>query len=271
MRITSLGSGSRGNALLLESQDTRVIVDAGYSARMMEFRLADAGVAPESVEALLVTHEHTDHSRGAAACADKWGWRLLATAGTLGGCQALPERPTEELPSSGTVSIGAFHFETVPTSHDADDPVAVIATARNSGARTAVVYDLGIVTDAVRAALASVDILIIESNHDPEMLRNGPYPVVLQRRIAGRHGHLSNPAAARAACESAHRSMSHVILAHLSQMNNRPAVALRTMTAALARTCFRGTITALEQDRVSLTFSPKHATRPVPLQLGLSL
>jgi phosphoribosyl 1,2-cyclic phosphodiesterase len=238
---------------------------------MMELRLADAGVAPESVEAVIVTHEHTDHARGAAVCADKWGWRFLATSGTISGCFDLPEKEPEVLPSIGTFRIGAFDFETVPTSHDADDPVAVVVTARSSGARAAVVYDLGAITDGVRRAIASVDILVIESNHDPEMLRNGPYPVVVQRRIASRHGHLSNYAAARAASDCAHRSMSHVILAHLSQQNNTPGLATRTMARALARTNFRGMITALEQDRVSLTFSPRHATRPVPLQLALAL
>jgi phosphoribosyl 1,2-cyclic phosphodiesterase len=144
-------------------------------------------------------------------------------------------------------------------------------TARSTGARAAVVYDLGAVTDAVRRAIAGVDMLAIESNHDPEMLRNGPYPRVLQRRITSRHGHLSNYAAARAAADCAHRSMSHVILAHLSQKNNTPSLATRTMASVLARTSFRGMITALEQDRVSLTFSPRHATRPVPLQLALAL
>jgi phosphoribosyl 1,2-cyclic phosphodiesterase len=271
LRITALGSVSSGNSLLLESSDTRVLLDAGYSPRMMELRLADAGVGPESIEALIVTHEHTDHARGAAACADKWGWRLLATTGTLSGCLELPERSAEPLPSAGTFAIGAFHFETVPTSHDADEPVAVVVTARSTGARAAVVYDLGAVTDAVRQAIASVDMLVIESNHDPEMLRNGPYPRVLQRRIASRHGHLSNYAAARATSDCAHRSMSHVVLAHLSQTNNTPSLATRTMASALARTSFRGMITALEQDRVSLTFSPRHTTRPVPLQLALAL
>jgi phosphoribosyl 1,2-cyclic phosphodiesterase len=271
LRITALGSGSRGNSLLLESGDTRVLLDAGYSPRMTELRLANAGVAPESIEALIVTHEHTDHARGAAGCADKWGWRLLATTGTLSECFQLPERTPETLPSFGMFSIGAFHFQTVPISHDADEPVAVVVTARGSGARAAVVYDLGAVTDGVRQAIAEVDILVIESNHDPEMLRNGPYPAVLQRRIASRHGHLSNYAAARAAADCAHRSMSHVVLAHLSQKNNTPALATRTMARALARTNFRGMITALEQDRVSLTFSPRHATRPVPLQLALAL
>ena len=271
MKLCVLGSGSRGNAVLMQSGATRVLVDAGFSSRMMGKRLNSIVVDPRSIEAVIITHEHTDHSKGATACASKCGWKIYATAGTQEGCGFEPEDGAETITSGKNVEIGDISISPVAISHDATEPVAVIATGRTSGVRAGIVYDLGVMTGSLRQALDRIDILILESNHDGEMLRNGPYPAVLKRRIAGREGHLSNKAAAAAAIECAHQGMSHIVLAHLSEVNNTPRTATESMRAALRRTPFRGCVVAAFQDIPSPAISAERAAAFGPAQLSLGL
>jgi len=269
--VRVLGSGSKGNAVLIEAGDTRVVIDAGFSPRGMQKRLEAFEVAPRSIEAVIVTHEHTDHVGGVARCAKRWGWRVLTSAGTRTGCASLAAVSVETVPTSGRFNIGELEIRTIGVSHDANEPMAVIATSRGSGARAGIVYDLGVFTDRLLRALGDLDILMIEANHDVEMLRRGPYPPVLQRRIAGRYGHLSNDDSANAARECVHKGMSHVILAHLSQKNNTPRVATETVRSALSRTDFRGSLTAASQGKVSGPFVPKGTKYRGPGQLELGL
>jgi phosphoribosyl 1,2-cyclic phosphodiesterase len=162
-------------------------------------------------------------------------------------------------------------FSVAGSSPDATAAVAFVVTGQSTGVKAGIVYDLGMMTPSVHAALERVDILVIESNHDGEMLRNGPYPASLKRRIAGREGHLSNRAAAAAAVECAHRGMSQVVLAHLSETNNTPRAASENMRAALRRTPFKGSIVAAPQDLPSPTISAERATAFGPSQLSLAL
>jgi len=266
-----LGSGSGGNAVLMQSGETRILIDAGFGPRMMAKRMARISVDPRSIEAVVVTHEHIDHARGAAAGARKWGWTIHATAGTKGAWLPLSESDAQIKTAGTAFSIGEIDIVTVNTSHDATEPVAVIATGRSSGVRAAIVYDLGFMTDTVRRALEGVDILVIESNHDSAMLRNGPYPASLKRRIASREGHLSNRAAGIAAAECAHRGMSHVVLAHLSETNNTPQAATESMRDALRKTSFKGSIVASSQNRPSPTISADRHAAFGDIQLSLSL
>ncbi len=269
MRVWVLGSGSRGNAVLLECGSTRLLVDAGFAPRELAQRLATVGVAPESIQACVVTHEHTDHVKGAAAAAATWGWQLYATAGTAAGPPALLDADARTVETGAAFAVGDFDVRTVPISHDAAEPVAVIATARSTGARAAVCYDLGVATEPVRNALREMDIIVLESNHDEMMLRAGPYPPSVCNRIASRHGHLSNRAAGLLARESAHRTLRHIVLAHMSVNCNDRALALRDMGAALARTAFRGRIDAAPQDAVLGPFTPAASRRTaVAEQLG---
>ncbi len=265
-----LGSGSKGNAVLIQAGQTRILIDAGFSTHVMSKRLSSIGVDPRSIEAVIVTHEHIDHAKGAASGAKKWGWQIYATEGTKGACIGLAEADTRSIASNGKIQIGDMEVQTVATSHDAEEPIAIIASGK-TGARAAIVYDLGMMTETVARAMKEVELLIIESNHDGEMLRNGPYPLMLQRRIAGREGHLSNRAAASAAAACAHRGLAHVILAHLSEVNNTPRLANDAMQRALTRTSFKGQITIGLQDTPSRTISAARSHDFGAAQLSLAL
>ena len=271
MKVCLLGSGSRGNAVLMQSRDTRILIDAGFAPRTLAKRLAFIEVAPTSIEAVLLTHEHIDHSKGVVSGSQRWGWTVYGTAGTLEVCASPVEANVRTIASGASFEIGDFRIEVVSTSHDANEPVAFVVTGQSSGVRAGIVYDLGMMTHSLQAALDRVDILVIESNHDGEMLRNGPYPASLKRRIAGREGHLSNRAAAAAAVECAHRGMSQIVLAHLSETNNTPRTAVENMRTALKRTPFKGAIVAAPQDFPSPTISADRATAFGPPQLSLAL
>ena len=272
MRVWTLGSGSRGNAVLLECGETRVLVDAGFAPRELARRLALVGVAPESIEACVVTHEHTDHVKGAAGAARRWGWSLYATAGTVGAARELADADARTIGAGDRFSVGRLDLVAVPTSHDAAESIAVVATSRASGARAAVCYDLGAATDAVRASLRRVDVLVLESNHDEGMLWGGPYPPSVCSRIASRTGHLSNRAAAALGRDVSHRGLRHVVLAHLSENCNSHVAAVRTMTDALARSAFRGRVDVAPQHAPAGPFAPAVGSRAVlaeQLPLGL--
>ncbi len=273
MKLWVLGSGSSGNAVLIETARSRILVDAGFAPRVLKRRLAVAGVAPESIEAVVVTHEHTDHVKGVAAAARKWGWTIVSTAGTRMMCPDWSGLRSILTPRKSSVVVGDFYLETVPVSHDANEPIGVIVTSLNEGIRAGIIYDLGHVTESVSRALDKLDILVLEANHDEAMLRAGPYPPSLQRRISGHFGHLSNRAAAQTASQSIHVGLNNIVLAHLSEKNNTPRTALKTVGEALRRAGFKGRLTASSQDGVVGPFTAGTSTgvgsAPVQLALGI--
>jgi phosphoribosyl 1,2-cyclic phosphodiesterase len=250
MRMWVLGSGSRGNAVLIECGESRVLIDAGFPAGTIAKRMRAVGVAPESIEGVVITHEHFDHIRGAVKGARRFGWRLHATRGTVAAAPELLEVGTRTFESGATLSFTRLELSTVPSSHDAEDPVTIVATARDSGTRFGIAYDLGCRTPAVQRAMTGLDVLLLESNHDEGMLRTGPYPWHLKHRIASRTGHLSNRDAGAMARECAHRQLGEVVLAHLSEVNNEPALATRAMQGSLRGTTFRGRVTAAPQGEI---------------------
>ncbi|MFI5240057.1 MAG: MBL fold metallo-hydrolase, partial [Gemmatimonadales bacterium] len=217
MKVWLLGSGSRGNAVVLESGDSRLLIDAGFAASVLVERLRIADIAPESIQAVVVTHEHTDHVRGVRVLCQRFKWASYATAGTIASCRDLTDCGTTSFRAGAGLSIGDIDLLSVRSSHDAAEPVIVVATSRSSGARTGIAYDLGVATQSVTDALRDLDMLILEANHDELMLHAGPYPASVRARISGRSGHLSNGRAGQLAREVAHRDLRQIVLAHLSE------------------------------------------------------
>jgi phosphoribosyl 1,2-cyclic phosphodiesterase len=168
-----------------------------------------------------------------------------------------------------TIEFPRMSVVSTATPHDAEQSVGFVVTSRSTGARAGLFYDFGRVTRAIATACESLDILVLESNHDDDMLRYGPYPRWLQTRIAGRTGHLSNHAAGAFARHALGRGTNHLVLAHLSENCNTPKVAMTAMRAAIARSPFRGKLTAAKQDAVVGPFTPGAARAEAPLQYAL--
>ncbi len=265
-----LGSGSAGNAVLIECDGARLLIDCGFGTRTLAGRLKTIGVAPESIDACLVTHEHSDHVKGAGAAAKKWGWKVYATPGTA-KAEELAGTAVNTFDPGSTLQFQQMTVTTTATPHDANQSVGFVVTSRSTGARAGLFYDIGHVSRAIADACESLDILVLESNHDDEMLRNGPYPRFLQTRIACRTGHLSNHDAGAFARGAVSGGLNHLVLAHLSERCNSPEVALLSMRGALARSRFRGTLTAASQGEVVGPFTPGAARAERPAQYALAL
>jgi phosphoribosyl 1,2-cyclic phosphodiesterase len=232
VRFASLGSGSRGNALLVESGATRLLVDAGFGPREMSRRLDRLGVAAGDIDAVLVTHEHTDHVGGVFACARRYGWAVLLTHGTLAGCrQADGEVRTRIINSHEALVVGDIKVQPFPVPHDAREPVQFVL--EDGANRLGVLTDAGHVTAHMVEVLDACDALVLECNHDIGMLDRGRYPPALKRRIGSRWGHLDNAAAALLLSRLEHSRLRHVVAAHLSEENNRPELARAELSAVL--------------------------------------
>ncbi|MBL0172315.1 MAG: MBL fold metallo-hydrolase [Gemmatimonadaceae bacterium] len=242
LRVTVLGSGSRGNAILIDGTESSVLVDVGFGPRLLARRFALADRRPDHVAALLLTHEHVDHASGARAASTRWRWPVHAVPETL---QALADSPdggpsqTRALSFAVSTSVCGFDVVAIAVPHDARACAALVLTDRASGARVGVALDLGHVPAALPAAIADCDLLVIESNHDERMLAEGPYPWPLKQRIGGPLGHLSNGATASLLASVSHRGLRGVILAHLSQTNNTPLAAISRSREALRRAGWR--------------------------------
>lgn len=249
MRVVVLGSGSRGNAVLVESGETRLLVDAGFSGRDLERRLAAVEVAPESLTALLVTHDHGDHTRGMGVVARRWRIPLLLTEPTRASCASLLDGTEEVRPYSSAEEVRVGDLVVTPflTVHDAVDPVAVTVTESATGEKLGIATDLGRATATVRHALVGCHLLVLESNHDEILLRECAYPWSVKARIGGSHGHLSNRAAAELMRELYHPDLCAVVLAHLSEQANDPILAKEVVGDALCRLRFRGTVDVAPQ------------------------
>jgi len=269
MKLWVLGSGSRGNAVLVESGGSRILIDAGFGPRILKRRLEAIGLAPEAIDACVITHEHSDHIRGAARAAWRWKWPLLVTQGTYENSRlSMLGTPAGRFRAGTTLEIADFTVDTFRTPHDATEPIGVVVTARATGVRAAICTDIGHASRTVRRMVRDVDMLVIESNHDDVMLANGPYPISVQRRIAGSFGHLSNRECAALVRDSVTARLKQIVLAHLSENNNTPAAAYDNMQAAVRTTTFRGSLVPALQDGVVGPFAPRGTKSAVQLSLG---
>lgn len=248
MNLIVLGSGSRGNCFALVCDGAVLLIDAGFSAREIERRLELAGVAPTALIGIALTHEHGDHAAGATRLAVRHGAPILASFGTWRALAATGER-CDYLPlgMATTTVAGPFTVNACPTSHDAAEPIALGVTMPG-GVSLGAAYDLGRPTQAVRWFLRDRHCLILEANHDETLLRTSGYPVVVQQRIAGPGGHLSNRDAARLLDEVHHDGLQTVVLAHLSQRCNSEEAARGTVMTSLSARGFRGDLVLAEQD-----------------------
>ena len=270
MKLWVLGSGSRGNAVVVESDDCRLMIDAGFGPRILEKRLHSVGLEPESIDACIVTHEHSDHIRGAARAARRWHWPLFVTEGTYASSRlAALGTPAAKIATGRTIEFSDMLVETFRTPHDATEPIGVVVTSQRSGVRAAILTDIGCASRTVRRMVMDVDLLVIESNHDDQMLWNGSYPLSLQRRIASRVGHLSNAECADLVRDSVSPRLRQVVLAHLSEENNTPRLAFDSMRDALKKTAFRGSLIPAAQDAAIGPVRLKQFRGEGQLSLGL--
>ncbi|MCI0435070.1 MAG: MBL fold metallo-hydrolase [Gemmatimonadetes bacterium] len=255
MKVTILGSGSIGNATLVESGEDRVLIDAGFSGRDLEIRMQDVGVDPATLAAILITHDHTDHTRGMGVLARRHGVPIYMTRRTAVACAPLLSGEERVLVYDSTtpVRLGTLEIQPFITVHDAVDPIAVTVRHLPTGSKMGIATDLGRPTTAVRAALARCHMLILEANHDDALLWSGPYPWSVKQRIASTHGHLSNRASAQLLRDLLHPELVAVGLAHISQHCNDPALARAEVERALARAGYRGALQVAPQDRPSAT------------------
>jgi phosphoribosyl 1,2-cyclic phosphodiesterase len=247
VRVSILASGSGGNACVVESGKTRILVDAGLSAKEIEKRLAARGIEASSIRAIFVTHEHGDHSVGALTFAARFGCSLFATAGTASalGLEGNLFSPFVRMESCREGTIGDIGFRPLGTPHDSNESVAY---AFESGdARVVIASDLGHVQREFLNFLRGATTLLLEFNHDEDMLRDGPYTWPLKQRIAGAWGHLSNRQSAEAVRRTAGDRLKRVVATHLSRSNNTPALALAALGSALELAESAATYAAADQ------------------------
>lgn len=256
MRLAVLGSGSGGNALIIESGGRRLLIDAGFSCRQIERRLKTLDEDAAHLDALLLTHEHHDHVVGADVLVRRYDLPFYATAGTLAATRLAPEsaargrtiRSGEPFEVQGRDGEACgFRVEAFHLPHDAREPVGYLVEDE-AGFRLGLIADLGSRTQLAWGRLRDLDALVLETNHDLQMLRQGPYPWYLKQRVAGRHGHLSNHEAAEGLPELIDDRLRLVVLYHLSRTNNLPALAARAVGEKLEREGARARLTLTSQD-----------------------
>ena len=239
LRFTSLGSGSSGNATLVEAHPsdgaraTRVLVDCGLAPRRLAARLAERGLRVTDLDAVFVTHEHSDHVGGVLALQRRHGIPVWASAGTWSRATAKQATaPACNVARDGqAIIIGALRLQPFAVPHDAAEPLQL--TLSDGQRQLGILTDIGEPTTAVTQALQGCDALLLETNHDPTLLDTGAYPVWLKRRIAGRLGHLANHQSAALLDACRHDGLRHVVAAHLSRQNNHPDLAVQALRGAL--------------------------------------
>ncbi len=266
--VTSLGSGSSGNALLLQTSTATVLVDCGVGVRKMTNALAASGKRLQDIDAVLLSHEHVDHNRETGRL-QRAGATIITTKGTAAASHLDGELHLL-LTCERSVTFRGLEITGIRVAHDAAEPCGFLI--RSSATTICVFTDLGSVSGAVGEAIAASDLVVLEANHDEQMLRRGPYPVHLQRRILADTGHLSNTTSADLLAHALRTSrLSPTIwLAHLSETNNKPRLAVTTVTKRLAQSGLRLEVDALPRREAGPTWR-SDAPHPAQRQLTLDL
>jgi phosphoribosyl 1,2-cyclic phosphodiesterase len=235
VRFASLGSGSRGNAWVIEVGQTRILLDCGFGPRNLASRLSRIGLTPQDLTAIVLTHEHADHAAGIVACVRNYGTAAFLTHGTfkalaLDGIALAPMFFDPHAP----FVIGAIQVTPFPVPHDAREPAQFVFS--DGACRLGVLTDTGCITPHMIDTLSGCEALVLECNHDTALLAGGNYPPQLKQRIAGRYGHLDNATAANLLTRMDCSRLRHIVAAHLSQENNRSDLATAVLAAALSCT-----------------------------------
>ena len=239
-KAVPLFSGSKGNSYFIGAGGEGGLIDAGKNCKQIELALALNGIAPQQVKALFITHEHTDHCAAVRVLAKKYKIPVYASAGTLRALEMggkLDPR-TEAHVIETEIALGDMLIRRINTPHDAAESCCYRVVTPD-GKAALVATDMGTMTDGVRAAAANSDFVVLESNHDVDMLKTGPYPYLLKKRILSDRGHLSNDACAAELTELVNSGTLRLMLGHLSEQNNTPALALRTALCELERAGMR--------------------------------
>ena len=233
LEFCTLYSGSSGNCVYVSDGETRLLVDCGVSGKRIEAGLRSIGVAPETVKGVLLTHEHSDHIASVGVLHRRYGWNLFANQPTWQAAEPIVGRCNASLLHffCGKFSIGGIRVTPFAIPHDAAAPVGY--RFDREGASVTVATDLGAVTPELERQLLGSDVVLLEANHDEEMLKAGPYPYLLKRRILGNMGHLSNENAGRLCARLAREGTKEFLLGHLSIHNNLPELAYQTVTSVL--------------------------------------
>lgn len=228
MQFSVLGSGSRGNCVFIESGNTAILIDGGFSGKEIALRLAAIGRTIDCLKGIFVTHEHHDHINGVGVMSRRCSIPVFANEGTFRGGEKRLKKlfRRQEFNTGDTLDFQDLSIRSFAVSHDTNDPVGFIV----NGDRRSLGYctDTGIVSTLVGKRLQDLDSLVLEFNHDPDLLRNGPYPPSLQQRVRSNQGHLANEDAGKLLKKLANGKLKHVVLAHLSEVNNLPELALHT-------------------------------------------
>lgn len=235
MRFASLGSGSAGNALVVEVDQTRVMLDCGFGLKETQTRLARLRLQPSDIDGIVITHEHDDHASGAFKFAAKFNIPLWLTYGTFKMADrylpAQHELQINIIDSHTAFSIQSLEVQPFPVPHDAREPIQCVFSDGKRG--LGVLTDVGRITPHIEHQLNGCQALVLECNHDATMLKNGPYAWSLKKRVGGELGHLDNLDTAQLLAKLDHHPLQHVVAAHLSAKNNTPELARRALAAVL--------------------------------------
>ncbi len=251
LKLCMLASGSKGNAIYVSNGKTSILIDAGLPGVEIERRMMSRGISMSEIKAVVVSHEHSDHIRGVGVLARKHGWPVFISAKTKQAASDQLGRVDHFIIfSCGTsFSIDGLQIHPFSISHDAHDPVGL--TIQSNHHKIGIATDLGVATAMVKEHLKGCDCIVLEANHDLQMLEQGPYPWPLKQRIKSRIGHLSNCASKALLMDVLHDSLRHVVLAHLSEINNSPEKALNEIAADL------------DQRRHQISVALQHAAGPM--------